>query len=84
VYWSNDACWSNVPIDVWEFQIGGFPVLRKWLEDRKSDRLGRQLTLPEVRAFSFMARRIAALLLLGSDLDECHEMITSSELLSVE
>ncbi len=81
VFLNADAFWSNVPDEVWEYQIGGFPVLRKWLEDRKFGKLGRPLLLDEVRNFGNMARRIAAIIALDTDLDECHESIVSSELI---
>lgn len=80
IYWNQDAYWANVPPDVWEYQIGGFPVLRKWLGDRKQDKLGRPLKLTEVQQFSQIARRIGTLLRLGSDLDDCHDRVTASSL----
>jgi hypothetical protein len=83
VYWSREACWSNVPAAVWDFDIGGFQVLKKWLESRRSDRLGRPLQLSEIQQFSLIARRIAALVHLGDELDECHDVITTSELLAI-
>jgi hypothetical protein len=39
-------------------------VLKKWLSYRESDILGRALTPEEMREFTDVARRIAAILLL--------------------
>jgi hypothetical protein len=81
IFWNGDAYWSNMPANLWEWQIGNFPVLRKWLEDRQRNKLGRPLTIEEVQEFSSIARRIAALLQLGDDLDACHESVINAELL---
>jgi hypothetical protein len=82
VYWNENAYWANVPPEVWEFQIGSFPVLRKWLEARLQDKLGRPMRLSEVMRFSAIARRIAAILRLGDELDNCHEMIAEAEVIT--
>ena len=83
MYWNADAYWANVPTEVWEFEIGGFPVLRKWLEDRKREKLGRPLRLAEIESFTAIARRIAVLLLMGDDLDAYHDIVAALELVSV-
>ena len=64
-----------MPSAAWEYQIGNFPVLRKWLEGRRTEQTGRPLRLDEVEAFSDIVRRIAALVVLGDELDSCHERI---------
>ena len=40
VYINADQYFDGVPEEVWEFQIGGYQVLDKWLKDRK----GRELS----------------------------------------
>ncbi len=62
--------WQNVPDDVWSFTIGGFQVLKKWLSYRVEPVLGRPLNIHEVNHFRETARRLAALRLLGPELDE--------------
>ncbi len=84
VFWNAECYWANVPNDVWNFLIGGFPVLRKWLEDRRRAKLGRNLTLDEIEQFSSMTRRITALLMLGAELDASHELIIDSDLIETE
>ena len=63
------ACWRHVPAPVWNYTLGGYQVLKKWLSYREQPLLGRALTLDEVKAFSAIARRIAALVLLRDRLD---------------
>lgn len=68
--WLNErVCWGAIPDVVWEFSIGGYPVLKKWLSYREKAVLGRDLTLDEADHFVAMVRRIAAVILLGGELD---------------
>jgi hypothetical protein len=64
VYLNDVAYWSNIPVRVWEYTIGGYQVMKKWLSYREEKLLGRPLTKDEVRYVQEMARRIAALILL--------------------
>ncbi len=66
------ACWDFVPRAVWEYTLGGYPVLKKWLSYREESVLGRALRPEEAREFTAIARRIAALLRLGPDLDAAY------------
>lgn len=63
------ARWTGVPEAVWGYHLGGYQVLKKWLSYREEAILGRPLTLEEVRIFTAICRRIAALLALGTELD---------------
>jgi hypothetical protein len=63
------CCWRNVPVAVWEYTLGGYPVMKKWLSYREKALLGRGLTIEEVRYVTETARRLAALLSLQPDLD---------------
>ena len=64
--------WRGVPEAVWECRIGGYQVLKKWLSYREETIIGRALTTGEVGHFQASARRIAAILLLGPELDLAH------------
>jgi REP element-mobilizing transposase RayT len=64
VYLNDVAHWSNIPLRVWEYTIGGYQVIKKWLSYREQKLLGRPLTKEEVRYVQEMARRIAAIILL--------------------
>ena len=64
VYLNDRAYWCNVPADVWNYQLGGYQVLKKWLSYRESRVLERPLLPEEVQHFTDTARRIAAILML--------------------
>ena len=65
VYLNANAHWRNVPAAVWNYKLGGYQVLKKWLSYRESKVLGRPLTPAETQHFTDTARRIAALLALA-------------------
>ena len=69
IFLNDKAHWKNVPRPVWEYTLGGYQVLKKWLSYREQTLLGRQLTFEEVNHFRDVVRRITALLLLGPTLD---------------
>ena len=62
VHLNDNARWSNVPASVWNYKLGGYQVLKKWLSYRESKVLGRNLTPEEVQHFTNTARRIAAIM----------------------
>jgi hypothetical protein len=69
VFLNDVAYWKNVPARVWDYTIGGYQVIKKWLSYREADLLGRSLTPEEAREVMNTARRIAAILLLEPALD---------------
>ena len=69
VFLNGHAYWRNVPVAVWNFNIGGYQVLKKFLSYREHSLLGRALTPAEIRYVRDVARRLAALRLLGPELD---------------
>jgi hypothetical protein len=75
IYLNNETYWSNVPEAVWEYAIGGYQVLKKWLSYREHEVLGRDITKDEAREFTHIVRRIAALLLLEPELDKSYSAI---------
>ena len=64
IYLNDRAYWRNVPAAVWNYKLGGYQVLKKWLSYRESKVLGRPLAPEEVQHFTGTARRIAAVLML--------------------
>lgn len=70
IYLNNETFWANVPEAVWEYTIGGYQVLKKWLSYREREVLGRDITKEEAREFTHLVRRLAALILLELELDE--------------
>ncbi len=74
VYLNDQMFWRNVPVEVWEFQVGGYQVLKKWLSYREGSIIGRPLSVPEAREFSSIARRIARILVLQPKLNRNYEL----------
>ena len=66
IYLNERAYWRNVPAAVWNYKLGGYQVLKKWLSYRESRVLGRSLLPEEVQHFTDTSRRIAAILRLVS------------------
>jgi hypothetical protein len=61
LYLNDDAYFANVPELVWTYQLGGYPVLKKWLGYRQADRReGQPFTDDERRWFRQIIQRIAA------------------------
>ena len=63
VYLNTSAYWQNIPNAVWNYKLGGYQVLKKWLSYRESGVLDRPLLPEEVQHFTDTARRIGAILL---------------------
>ena len=63
VYLNDNARWSNVPAAVWNYKLGGYQVLKKWLSYRERKVLGRALRPEEVQHFTDTARRIGRILM---------------------
>jgi hypothetical protein len=78
IYLNDVAYWKNIPAKVWEYTIGGYQVIKKWLSYREVDLLGRSLTPDEAREVTNMARRIAAIILLQPALDENYQQCKKS------
>ena len=69
IYLNADTYWANIPDEVWDFTIGGYQVLKKWLSYREHPLLGRPLATDELRHVRDTARRLAALRLMAPELD---------------
>ena len=78
IYLNDSACWRNVPEKVWDYTIGGYQVIKKWLSYREQALLGRALTADEAREVTHMARRIAALILLQPELDGNYQAVKAA------
>jgi hypothetical protein len=78
VYLNESACWKDVPAPVWDYTIGGYQVIKKWLSYREFGLLGRPLTPDEAREVTHMARRIAALILLQPELDKNYQAVKAA------
>ena len=73
IWLNGNAYWRNVPAAVWDYRLGGYRVLKKWLSYRERDILGRPLRIDEVQHFAETARRIAAILSMSPPTRPDHE-----------
>lgn len=78
VYLNATAYWKNIPQPVWDFTIGGYQVIKKWLSYREQRVLGRALTMAEIMEVTAMARRLAALVLLQPKLDDNYQTVATA------
>ena len=62
IYLNDRAFWCNVPPAIWNYQLGGYPVLKKWLSYRERAVLKREIKPDEVVYFADVARRIGAII----------------------
>ena len=58
IHLNAEAFWRNVPASVWNYRLGGYQVLKKWLSYREHAILQRPLRPEEVQHFTDTARRI--------------------------
>lgn len=77
VYLNDAAYWANVPTAVWEYRIGGYQVVKKWLSYRERSVLGRDLTMDEVEYVTAMIRRLTAIILLEPALDANYRKVSA-------
>ena len=64
VYLNERALWRCVPAAVWNYKLGGYQVLKKWLSYREQAILKRPLRPEEIQHFTVTSRRIAGILML--------------------
>jgi very-short-patch-repair endonuclease len=67
---------APVPQQVWEYQIGGYQVLAKWLKDR----VGRCLSLDEIRTYCRIVTAIARTIELQSEIDRIYSSVEDTAL----
>jgi len=49
IYFNKQRYFSNVPNEIWEYKVGGYQVLEKWLSERK--KLNHSLTIEDLQHF---------------------------------
>ncbi|MDL2291173.1 N-6 DNA methylase [Desulfovibrio sp. OttesenSCG-928-F20] len=75
IYLNDHALWKNIPKLAWNYYIGGYQVIKKWLSYREFDLLGRALMPEEARYVTDVARRLTALRLMEDELDANYRAI---------
>lgn len=61
--------WRGVPAAAWDYTIGGYHVVKKWLSYREETVLGRSLSKEEAREVTGIVRRLSAIILMSDILD---------------
>jgi hypothetical protein len=69
IYLNDVNFWTCVPTNVWDYFIGGYQVIKKWLSYREENIMGRPLSKDEAREVTAMVRRIASIVLMADELD---------------
>ncbi|MCL2001117.1 MAG: DNA methyltransferase, partial [Planctomycetes bacterium] len=75
VFINGKVCWKNIPETAWNFTIGGYQVLKKWLSYREHSLIERALTLDEAEYVTSTARRLAVLAEMSLELDKNYQAI---------
>jgi len=65
VYINRTQYFTPVPLELWEYQVGGYQVLDKWLKDRKE----RRLTLEEIKTYCRVVTAIQRTIALQEEID---------------
>lgn len=74
LYLNESIFLGHVPAEIWRYEMGGYPVLKKWLGYRQSNRRGgASLTLKELDDLRGIVHRLAALLTFRPLLDAAYE-----------
>ncbi|HEC35590.1 MAG TPA: DNA methyltransferase [Anaerolineae bacterium] len=71
VYINRTQYFAPVPLEVWEYTIGGYQVCHKWLKDRRE----RQLTLDEIRTYCRIVTAIARTIEIQEEIDEVYSQV---------
>jgi len=56
---------DNIPLDVWEFHVGGYQVCHKWLKDRK----GHTLSYDDIKHYQQIVGALAETITLMEQID---------------
>lgn len=74
VHINPEKWFAGIPLEVWEYQIGGYQVSEKWLKDRK----GRQLSSEEVSHYARVVTAIAETISIQETLDELFKEVETN------
>jgi hypothetical protein len=65
VYINKTQYFEPVPLELWEYQFGGYQVLAKWIKDRRN----RGLTLEEIKTYCRVVTAIQRTIALQEEID---------------
>ncbi len=73
VHINENQYFAPVPVELWEYQIGGYQVLEKWLKDRRE----RTLTLEEVKTYCRIVTAIRKTIEVQEEIDALYSLVES-------
>ena len=65
--------------EVWEYQIGGYKVMQKWLKDRRHD----VLTMDDVNHYRYIGEALGKTIELQNEIDELYGMVEAGEIINI-
>ncbi|PKL48548.1 MAG: DNA methyltransferase [Planctomycetes bacterium HGW-Planctomycetes-1] len=68
VFVNPDSYFDNISPEIWEYRIGGYQVMEKWLKDRKE----RKLTLEEIKLYCKIATSVKETIELQNHIDKIY------------
>ncbi|MEY3223274.1 MAG: hypothetical protein RLZZ203_2130, partial [Cyanobacteriota bacterium] len=68
VYINKQSYFTDIPPNIWEFKIGGYQVLDKWLKDRKNAK--RQLSNDEISHYQKIVLALTETLRIMAEIDK--------------
>jgi hypothetical protein len=71
VYINDSQYFSNIDKEIWEYQIGGYQVMEKWLKDRKK----RHLSLEDIQHYIKIARGLQLTIQYQQKIDEIYDEV---------
>jgi hypothetical protein len=71
VYINKTQYFAPVPLELWEYQIGGYQVLEKWLKDRR----GRRLSLDEIKTYCQVVTAIRRTIEVQEEIDALYPQV---------
>jgi len=71
VYINKDQWFERIEKEVWEYQIGGYQVLNKWLKDRK----GRTLSFADIKHYCQIATALKKTIEIQKDIDTLYPSV---------
>jgi len=76
VYINKTQCFAPVPLEVWEYTIGGYQVCGKWLKDRRE----RKLSLDDIRTYCHIVTTLARTIALQEEIDGLYARVEENVL----
>ncbi len=71
VYVNKTQYFAPVPLELWEYQVGGYQVLHKWLKDRKD----RPLSMDEIKTYCRIVTALKVMIEIQEEIDALYPKV---------